>query len=170
VLSSTLAIQSALEEDAVLADLATTAAGGLLTVFGMWWLYFNKEAAEFLTSLRAGITWGYGHYLVFASAAAVGAGLAVNVDHVTSHAAVGARGAAAAFTIPVALFLLAVWALQLRPHHLGRWPSAVVPAAAALVLAATLSPEPVLVTGLLVAAMIAVTQVTIDRPAAARTP
>jgi low temperature requirement protein LtrA len=168
VLSSTLAIQSALEEDAVLADLATTAAGGLLTVFGMWWLYFNKEAAEFLTSLRAGITWGYGHYLVFASAAAVGAGLAVNVDHVTHHAAIGARGSAAAFTIPVALFLLAVWALQLRPHHLGRWPSAVVPAAAALVLAATLSPEPVLVTGLLVAAMIAISQITVDRPAARR--
>jgi low temperature requirement protein LtrA len=170
VLSSTLAIQSALEEDAVLADLATTAAGGLLTVFGMWWLYFNKEAAEFLTSLRAGITWGYGHYLVFASAAAVGAGLAVNVDQVTHHAAIGARVSAAAFTIPVALFLLAVWALQLRPHHLGRWPSAVVPAAAALVLAATLSPEPVLVTGLLVAAMIAISQVTIDRPTAARAP
>jgi low temperature requirement protein LtrA len=168
VLSSTLAIQSALEEDAVLADLATTAAGGLLTVFGMWWLYFNKEAAEFLTSLRAGITWGYGHYLVFASAAAVGAGLAVNVDQVTHHAAIGARGSAAAFTIPVALFLLAVWALQLRPHHLGRWPSAVVPAAAALVLAATLSPEPVLVTGLLVAAMIAISQITVDRPAARR--
>jgi low temperature requirement protein LtrA len=168
VLSSTLAIQSALEEDAVLADLATTAAGGLLTVFGMWWLYFNKEAAEFLTSLRAGITWGYGHYLVFASAAAVGAGLAVNVDQVTHHAAIGARGSAAAFTIPVALFLLAVWALQLRPHHLGRWPSAVVPAAAALVLAATLSPEPVLVTGLLVAAMIAISQITVDRPAVRR--
>src|SRR5829696_5430025 len=102
VLASTVAIQTALDENAALADLATTAAGGLLTVFGMWWLYFGKEASEFLTSLRAGITWGYGHYLVFASAAAVGAGLAVNVDHVTHHAAIGARGSAAAFTIPVA--------------------------------------------------------------------
>jgi low temperature requirement protein LtrA len=170
VLASTLAIQTALEEDAALADLATTAAGGLLTVFGMWWLYFGKEAAELLTSLRAAIVWGYGHYLVFASAAAVGAGLAVNVDHVTGHAAVGARASAAAFTIPVALFLLAVWALQLRPHHLGRWPSALVPATAAVVLAATLAPEPVLVTGLLVAAMIAVSQVALSRPAAAREP
>jgi low temperature requirement protein LtrA len=166
VLSSTLAIQSALEEDAVLADLATTAAGGLLTVFGMWWLYFNKEAAEFLTSLRAGITWGYGHYLVFASAAAVGAGLAVNVDHVTHHAAIGARGSAAAFTIPVALFLLAVWALQLRPHHLGRWPSALVPATAVLVLASTFTAEPVLLTGLLVALMIGASLVALHRPAA----
>jgi len=155
VLASTLAIQSALDGDAALADLATTAAGGLVTVFGMWWVYFSKEAHRLLTSLRAGIIWGYGHYLVFASAAAVGAGLGVNVDRVTHHAAIGARGAAAAFTIPVALFLLSVWALQVRPHHLGRWHAALVPTAAVLVLAATLTPEPVLVTGLLVAALVA---------------
>jgi low temperature requirement protein LtrA len=165
VLASTLAIQSALEEDAGLADLATTAAGGLLTVFGMWWLYFAKESAQFLTSLRAGIVWGYGHYLVFGSAAAVGAGLAVNVDSLTHHAAIGPRAAAAAFTIPVALFLVAVWALQLRPHHLGRWQSALVPGTAALVLAATLTAEPILVTGLLVGAMIAASLVVLYRPA-----
>jgi low temperature requirement protein LtrA len=170
VLASTLAIQSALEEDAALVDLATTAAGGLLTVFGMWWLYFTKEAHEFLTSLRAAYTWGYGHYLVFASAAAVGAGLAVNVDFLTDHAAIGARGAAAAFTIPVAVFLLAVWALQVRPHHLGRWHTTLVPATAVLVLASTLAPEPILVTGLLVAAMIGVSLVALARPAATRTP
>ena len=165
VLSSTLAIQTALEEDTALADLATTAAGGLLTVFGMWWLYFAKESAQFLTSLRAGIVWGYGHYLVFGSAAAVGAGLAVNVDFLIHHAAVGPRAAAAAFTIPVALFLVAVWALQLRPHHLGRWQSALVPGTALLVLAATLTAEPVLVTGMLVAAMIAASLVVLQRPA-----
>src|SRR5215212_6000236 len=170
VLASTVAIQTALDENAALADLATTAAGGLLTVFGMWWLYFGKEASEFLTSLRAGIVWGYGHYLVFASAAAVGAGLAVNVDYVTHHAAIGARGSAAAFTIPVALFLLAVWALQVRPHHLARWHGALAPATAVLVLAATLSPEPVLVTGLLVATMLGVSLVALPRPAAARAP
>src|SRR5918998_1031935 len=47
VLASTVAVQTALEEDAALVDLATTAAGGLLTVFAMWWLYFAKEAHEF---------------------------------------------------------------------------------------------------------------------------
>jgi hypothetical protein len=140
VLSSTLAIESAGAADAALADLATTAAGGLLTVFGMWSLYFAKESHELLTSLRAGIVWGYGHYLIFAAAAAVGAGLAVNVDFLSHHAAIGARGAAAAFTVPVALFL---------------------------VLASTLTAEPVLVTGLLVAAMFAASLVALHRPAAA---
>ena len=170
VLASSLAIQTALEEDAALADLATTAAGGLLTVFGMWWLYFAKESHEFLTSLRVAIVWGYGHYLVFASAAAVGAGLAVNVDYLTDHAAIGARGAAAAFTIPVALFLLAVWALQVRPHHLGHWHTTLVPTTAGLVLASTLAPEPILVTGLMVAAMIGVTLVALHRPGGRRAP
>ena len=167
VLASTLAIESALAEDAALADLATTAAGGLLTVFGMWWLYFFKESHELLTSLRAAYVWGYGHYLIFASAAAVGAGLAVNVDVLTHHAEVGTRVAAAAFTIPVALFLTADWALQVRPHHLGRWPSALVPTAAALVLASTFTAEPVLLTGLVVAAMIGASLVALHRPAAA---
>jgi low temperature requirement protein LtrA len=166
VLASTLAIQAALEEDAVLADLATTAVGGLLTVFGMWWLYFAKESHGFLTSLRAGIVWGYGHYLIFASAAAVGAGLAVNVDYVTHHAAIGARGAAAAFTIPVALFLVAVWALQIRPLQLHHWHTSLVPASAALVLISTFGPESILVTGLLVAAMIGLSLVALHRRAA----
>jgi low temperature requirement protein LtrA len=167
VLASTLAIQSALATDAALADLATTAAGGLLTVFGMWWLYFAKESHQFLTSLQAGIVWGYGHYLIFAAAAAVGAGLAVNVDFLTHHAEIGPRVAAAAFTVPVALFLVAVWALQVRPHHLGRWHGALVPATAVLVLASTFTAEPVLVTGLLVAAMTAASLVVLERPAAA---
>jgi low temperature requirement protein LtrA len=165
VLASTLALQSALDADAALADLATTAAGGLLTVFAMWWLYFAKEPERLLTSLRAGIVWGYGHYLVFSSAAAVGAGLAVNVDHLTHHAAVGARGAAAAYTVPVALFLLSVWVLQLRPHHLGRWHAALVPGAAVLVLGATLTPEPILVTGLLMAALVTASLLAMSRPA-----
>jgi low temperature requirement protein LtrA len=167
VLASTLAIETALDADAVLTDLATTAAGGLLTVFGMWWLYFAKESSQLLTSLRAAYVWGYGHYLVFGSAAAVGAGLAVNVDYLTHHAAIGPRASAAAFTIPVALFLLAVWALQVRPHHLGRWHSALVPVTAVLVLASTLTAEAILVTGLLVAAMIAASLVVLHRPAAA---
>jgi hypothetical protein len=54
-----------------------------------------------------------------------------------------------------------------RPHHLGRWPSALVPATAVLVLASTFTAEPVLLTGLLLAAMTAATLVLLHRPAAA---
>ena len=58
----------------------------------------------------------------------------------------------------------------MRPHHLARWHSALAPATAVLVLAATLASEPVLVTGLLVASMIGVSLVALHRPAAARAP
>jgi hypothetical protein len=33
-----------------LAEVVTAAAGGVLTVFAMWWLYFAKDAAPLLTS------------------------------------------------------------------------------------------------------------------------
>ena len=156
VLSATLAVEAAAALDVAWATLATTAVGGMLTVFAMWWLYFAKDAASVLTSLRAGFVWGYGHYFVFGSAAAVGAGLAVSVDavgvaaeHLTS------RAASTSFTVPVAVFLLAVWALQWRPHHLTGWHNVLAPVTAVAVLAATFTPEPVLVTGILLSALVA---------------
>ena len=159
LLAATVAVQSALDDDTAVGELATVAAGGLLTVFGMWWLYFAKGPPPRLVTQRAGWVWGYGHYVVFASAAAVGAGLAVNVDHAAGQAHIGERLAGAAFTVPAAVFLLTVWALQLRPHHVGiwgTWRAAVVPLAAGAVVAATGTPQPVLVTGVIVVAAIAV--------------
>lgn len=117
------------------------AGGGLLTVFAMWWLYFARPAHAFLaeSSVVASFLWGYGHYAVFAAGAAVGAGIAVNVDYVTHHAHTSTTAAAAAFTVPVAVFLLVLWFLHVRPHHAGARHALLFPAAAALVLAATVT-------------------------------
>ena len=42
----------------------------------MWWIYFLHETGEALRLRRdLDFLWGYSHYLVFAAAAAVGAGL-----------------------------------------------------------------------------------------------
>jgi low temperature requirement protein LtrA len=155
VLSATTAVQGAVDGRHGGAELYVVAAGGLLTVFAMWWLYFAKPAAHFLTSSRAAFVWGYGHYAVFGSAAAVGAGLAVNVDRVTGEGGIGAVGAAAAVTIPVAVFLLLVWLLHVRPHRLPFRHSVPLPATALLVLAATFSGQAVLATGLLATAAVA---------------
>ncbi len=156
VLAATVAVQSALDAHQAGPGLFAIASGGLLTVFSMWWLYFAKPAHRLLVSNRAAFLWGYGHYLVFASAAAVGAGLAVAVDHATHHARLPAWGAGAAVTVPVALYLLTVWILHVRPHRVGPARTAAFPAAAALVLAATPTGQPVLATGLLLAALVAV--------------
>ena len=58
--------------------------------------------------------WGYGHYLVFASAAATGAGIALAVDQATHHSTLSDTQAGLAVTVPVAVYLLVVWALHAR--------------------------------------------------------
>src|SRR5581483_790506 len=100
----------------------------------LWWKYFDRSTGGRLTSLPWGIAWGYGHYLVFASAAAVGAGLTVAVDRLTG-APVGARLAGYAVAVPVAVYLLSVWFL----HRVGRYGLFAVPLGAALVLVAPLT-------------------------------
>ena len=80
ILAATVAIQSALASGEALSALAPLIGGGLLIVYSLWWVYFDRPVHDLLTSLRKAIVWGYGHYVVFAAAAAVGAGLAVAVD------------------------------------------------------------------------------------------
>lgn len=60
--------------------------------------------------------WGYGHYFVFASAAAVGAALAVAVDHAVGKTDISDAQAALALAIPVAIYLFSVWFVQIRPQ------------------------------------------------------
>jgi low temperature requirement protein LtrA len=85
--------------------------GGLVTVYTMWWLYFELPVRE-RTSLRAGFTWGYGHLPIWAAAAAVGAGLAVAIEQATGHGALDAVGAGYAVTIPVVIYLGGLWLIN----------------------------------------------------------
>ena len=59
------------------ADLVVAAAAWLI-VFRLWWLYFDIPPNRAGPRLEASaFVWGYGHYFVFASVAAFGAGLEV---------------------------------------------------------------------------------------------
>jgi low temperature requirement protein LtrA len=107
LLATTQAIQGFLDRDDVTGSLALVIVGGLLTVFSMWWLYFKRPYAEMLR-LRTIAVWpfGYGHYLVFASVAAVGAALATIVDVVQHEAHVSSRTAGLTLAVSVAVFLV----------------------------------------------------------------
>ena len=85
--------------------------------------------------------WGYGHYAVFGSAAAVGAGIAVIVDRPDL--------SGAPVTIPVAVLLMALWVLHIRPRT---W---LEPAAAVLVLAATFTGPSLVVTAGILSVLVA---------------
>jgi low temperature requirement protein LtrA len=152
ILAATMAVQSALSSGEALGPLTPIIIGGLLIVYSMWWVYFDRPVHDLLTSLRKGIVWGYGHYLVFAAAAAVGAGLAVAVDHETHHAKVGAVGAGFAVTVPVSVYLLCLWYLHDRPEY-GRT-RAIGPIVAAIVLLTSFTDYSVLLTGLTLATMV----------------
>jgi low temperature requirement protein LtrA len=155
ILSATVAIQSALASGQALPSLLPLIIGGLFIAFSMWWMYFDRPVHDLLTSFRTAIVWGYGHYLVFASAAAVGAGLAVNVDYATHHAGLSPAAAGAAVAIPVATFIMCLWFLHDRPdYRQTRWFG---PVAAILILLTPMTAHPVPLTGVVMAAMIAIT-------------
>lgn len=154
ILAATVAVQSALASGEALAALGPLIVGGLLIVFSMWWAYFDRPVHDLLTSLRKAIVWGYGHYLVFGAAAAVGAGLAVAVDQATHHAAVSATGAGAAVAIPVAVYLLCLWFLHDRPAY--RRTRLLGPIAAIMVLLTPFTGHAVILTGVILAALIGV--------------
>jgi low temperature requirement protein LtrA len=161
ILSAAFAVQAALDAGGSVGSLFAIAGGGLLTVFGMWWLYFAKPAHRFLTSNRRGFIWGYGHYLIFASAAAVGSGLAVTVDHAARHIVLDRTATGAAVTVPVAIYLLTTWWLHHHPHHVGGRRDLLSPAAALLVLAGTFTGMAVVTTGVVLAALVTVVVLTV---------
>jgi low temperature requirement protein LtrA len=134
--------------------LLAIALSGLVVVFGMWWVYFGQHAERFLRSNRQGFRWGYGHYLIFSSAAAVGAGLATAVDHESHVGHTPTMVASGAVAVPVAVFVVSVWLLHVRPHGFSGPRQFAWPVAAVLVLAA-IAASSVPVTLVLIAGLMA---------------
>ena len=165
VLAATLATQAALASGETLSALAPLIAGGLLIVYSMWWVYFDRPVHDLLTGLGTAIVWGYGHYLVFASAAAVGAGLAVAIDQARQQAAIGDVAAGSAVAVPIAVYLLSLWFLHDRPEYGAA--RSLGPVAALLVLLTPLTGQPVLSAGMVLVALIAVKGLLVRRRARA---
>ncbi len=88
--------------------------GGLVILFSLWWLYFDRPSQHMLSSLRGAFVWGYGHYFIFGAAAAVGAGLAAQIEHPDELLT------AWAVALPVALYLGVLWALHVFSRGVPR--------------------------------------------------
>ncbi|KUN44223.1 low temperature requirement protein A [Streptomyces olivochromogenes] len=156
VLAATIAVQTAADSrDGTDVDLLVLAGSGLLLVFSLWWLYFDRTTQRMLRSMPTTIIWGYGHYLVFASTAAIGAGLAVAVDALIGHAHVTHLQQGLAVGIPLAAWIATVWWLRVGPPLNGPAVAA-SPVAVVLVLTAAWTSAAVPLMAVITAALAAV--------------
>ncbi|UKY50779.1 low temperature requirement protein A [Streptomyces inhibens] len=157
IAAATVAVQSALDENDALGSLLPIAGGGLLLVFAAYWIYFAVPIHLHLRSNRQAFLWGYGHYLVFGSAAAVGAGIEVAVEASVGRSHLSTLGASACVTVPAALFMLTVWLIHSRHQKRGLAQQLVLPVSSLLVLACTFAGRgAVLAAGLVASATVAV--------------
>jgi low temperature requirement protein LtrA len=154
ILAATMAVQASVAAGERVAVLAPIIVGGLLIVYSLWWLYFDRPAHDLLTTMRRAFVWGYGHYFVFAAAAAIGAGLGVAVEGAGSRDAVTPLTAGLSVTVPVAVYLVCLWTLLDRPDY--GWMRALGPVSAIVVMAVTFTSQPVLWTGVTLAALVTV--------------
>ncbi|GHK01606.1 membrane protein [Streptomyces sp. Y2F8-2] len=156
VAAATVAVQRALDRGGS-TQLLPIAAGGLLIVFAAYWIYFVVPIHEHLRTSRRAFLWGYGHYLVFSTAAAIGAGLEVAIEQVAGQAHIGATSAAAAATVPTAGFVFFTWLLHARHDKPSLRQQAVLPLTAVAILACTFAGSwAVLIAGFVAALSVAV--------------
>ena len=107
VLAASTGVQAGFAEGGLGGAFVTIALGGLVLLFALWWLYFLEPSGRGLADNRdRSYLWGYGHYGIFASLAALGAGLEVAVEQTGHHLKVPDVGVAYAVAIPVGAFLL----------------------------------------------------------------
>jgi low temperature requirement protein LtrA len=107
-------------------DAALLAVAGVGLTFGCWWMYFAVPWAEPLVRHRErAFRFGYGHLVIFAALAAMGAGLHVAALSLESEATIGETATVLSVAIPFAIYaavFYALYSLLLRTHdpfHLG---------------------------------------------------
>lgn len=112
ILAGFTAMQSAIQNDYLSSELISLMIGGMIIMFGIWWSYFDRESHHLLTDLKSAVFWGYGHFFIFVSVAAIGAGLAVGVDVITDHAHINDVVAGYAIAIPLSIYNVAIWIIH----------------------------------------------------------
>jgi low temperature requirement protein LtrA len=115
VLGTTEALASAIQSLGWEDGLALVAPASIGLLLGIWWAYFLSPYGERLEERPETCWWwGYGHYFVFASLAALGGGLAIAAESIEHPHEVSTLRAAASIAIPFATFLVAKYLIHAR--------------------------------------------------------
>lgn len=118
ILSATAGFQTAFDEGGLTDGLLAVGLGGLVLAFGAWWLYFDHPGHIAPSSDNA-FVWGYAHVVLFASLAAVGAGIYLAAEVVSSGEG-SVRTASLAVAVPMATYLLGLALVMVVSGARGR--------------------------------------------------
>ncbi|MGH3725995.1 MAG: low temperature requirement protein A [Mycobacterium sp.] len=93
------------------------AVSALVIVAAVWWIYFDQEQDCDDATLSATLLWGYSHYFIFASVAALSAGFEIAVDEGLGKSHLSHTTAALTTTVPFAIYLVLAWLVLLLRRH-----------------------------------------------------
>jgi low temperature requirement protein LtrA len=137
VLAAVGGMQAALAAHGVTTGLVVVAIASLVLLVALWWAYFLQPAGDGLARRRRlSFFWGYGHYLLFAALAAVGAALEAAVQAGAHPTQAQGLGIGLALAAPTALAILLTWGLDAPLLERSGYPAAIAVPTAVLVLAA----------------------------------
>lgn len=155
LLASANAIIDALDKVESLGPLIAISVLTLVVTASLWWIYFWPPHQRAITSFGRSLRYGYTHYFVFGAAAAFSAGIEVELDVLTGKSHLSSIAASLTVTIPIAIFLLAIWWIAIR-ENADRVVNTVVPSGAVLVLLDPVLPIPVTLTALVLVGIVVV--------------
>lgn len=163
LLASANAIIAALHGDEALGPLSSLSVLTLVVTAALWWIYFWPPHHEAISSLAHSLRYGYIHYVVFAAAGALSAGIEVEIDVLTQNSELGNVAASFTITIPIAAFVLGTWWIAMV-NNADRVVNTAVPIGAVLVLSAPVLPVPFMLIAVVVTAVVAVLVLKPPRP------
>jgi low temperature requirement protein LtrA len=142
VFGTVTAVSAVVEGHGWSADAVVLVVAGIGLIFGLWWTYFMIPAGPVLKRFRnKSIGWGYGHFFIFASIAAMGAGLHVAAYYLDGEAHLPEVGVVLAVAIPVMVYLVALYGIYsylvegFDPFHVSLFVGGVVLEALGVVFA-----------------------------------
>ena len=143
IIGTVAALSVVIEQTGWTFDATVLGLAGIGLTWGLWWIYFIVPSAEILHAHRErAFLWGYGHIVVFAGIAAVGAGLHVAAYYLEGVSHLDATATILAIAVPLGIVIVGIYALysylvrDFDPFHLFLLAGTIAVLVVAVVLAA----------------------------------
>lgn len=112
VVGTVATLSAVVEEQGWSLDAGLICVAGMGLTFALWWIYYMLPSAQVLHAHRERcFVWGYGQVAIIAAIVATGAGLDVAAAFIEHKSQIGALATVLATAIPVAVFIVSVYAL-----------------------------------------------------------